>query len=185
MKYTIFLDRDGVINVDSADYIKKPSEFEFIPKSQEAIALLCQNNFQIILITNQSLIGRKMASRETLDAIFDKLRKGVEDAGGKINDIFFCPHTPEDMCECRKPKPKMILDAAKKYDIDLSHSLMVGDSSKDIECGLNAGCGKTILVKTGNGKKACEILFQQGIEPDAIAVDLHDAALWIINHVIN
>ncbi|MCF6248037.1 MAG: D-glycero-beta-D-manno-heptose 1,7-bisphosphate 7-phosphatase [Desulfobacula sp.] len=185
MQYTIFLDRDGVINVDSPDYIKKPSEFEFIPKSRQAVALLNQNNFQIIIITNQSIIGRKMVSQKTLDAIFNKMRKGVETADGKIKDIFFCPHTPDDKCSCRKPKPKMILDAAKKYDIDLSLSIMVGDSSKDIECAINAGCGKTILVQTGNGKKARQTLSQQGIAPDAISANLYDAALWIINNVKN
>ncbi len=79
----------------------------------------------------------------------------------------------------------MILDAAKKYDIDLSHSLMVGDSSKDIECAINARCGKTILVRTGNGKKACKTLSQLGIKPDVIAANLYDAAVWIINHVKN
>lgn len=181
--YTVFLDRDGVINIDSADYIKRPSEFEFIPKSPQAIALLSRHHFRVILITNQSIIGRKMAPQKTLDAIFSKLKKGVEAAGGRINDIFFCPHTPDDKCACRKPKPKMILDAAQKYKIDLSRSVMVGDSSKDIECAINAGCGKTILVQTGNGKKACKTLSRQGIVPDAVTDDLWDAALWIINQV--
>ena len=88
-KPVVFLDRDGVINVDSAEYIKTPDEFEFIPKSPEAVARLCSRGFDVIVITNQSLISRKMAAPETLDAIFEKMKNGIARAGGKILDIFF------------------------------------------------------------------------------------------------
>ncbi len=183
MKYTVFLDRDGVINKDSAAYIKHPSEFEFIPNSTDAIAHLTQNDFTVILITNQSVIGRKMATTETLDAIFDKLKTGVKAVGGKIDDIFYCPHDPKDNCDCRKPKPGMILDAVQKHGIDLGFSFMVGDSAKDIECALNAGCQKTILVKTGNGMAAHADLSGKGIIPDAFVPDLYAAVQWIIGSV--
>ena len=183
MKDIVFLDRDGVINVDSSEYIKNESEFEFIPKSPEAIALLTQNGFNIIVITNQSLIGRNMVSQKTLDAIFKKMKDGVKKAGGDIKDIFYCPHTPEDNCSCRKPNPGLILEAQKKYQIDLNQSFMVGDSAKDIECARNAGCSKTLLVKTGNGLKAQQQLSQKGIIPDFIGTDLYETALWIINSV--
>ena len=183
MGYIVFLDRDGVINIDSSEYVKNESEFEFIPKSPEAIALLCKNGFHVIVITNQSLIGRKMISRKTLDAIFKKMKEGVKKAGGNIKDIFFCPHTPEECCSCRKPKPGLILDAQKKYQIDLAQSCMVGDSAKDIECARNAGCSKTLLVKTGNGLKAEHKLYEKGITPDFIGSDLYETALWIIKNV--
>jgi len=183
MKHIVFLDRDGVINIDSSEYIKNESEFEFIPGSPEAIALLCKNGFHVIVITNQSLIGRKMATQQTLDAIFKKMQEGVKKAGGEIKDIFFCPHTPEDSCSCRKPKPGLILEAQKKYQIDLARSCMVGDSEKDIECARNAGCSKTLLVKTGNGSAAVKQLAQKGITPDFIGSDLYETALWIINSV--
>jgi histidinol-phosphate phosphatase family protein len=183
MEYTVFLDRDGVINMDSSDYIKTQSEFEFIPKSPEAIALLCRNGFHVIVITNQSLIGRNMATQKTLDAIFKKMENGVKKAGGKIKDIFFCPHTPEDNCSCRKPKPGLILKAQQKYHIDLAQSCMVGDSVKDMECARNAGCAKTLLVKTGNGLKAQHRLSCKGATPDYIASDLYEAACWIIKNV--
>ncbi|NOX32883.1 MAG: D-glycero-beta-D-manno-heptose 1,7-bisphosphate 7-phosphatase [Deltaproteobacteria bacterium] len=183
MGYIVFLDRDGVINIDSSSYIKNESEFEFIPKSPEAVALLCQNGFQVIVITNQSLIGRKMASPQQLDAVFEKMKKGIEKAGGRIKDIFFCPHTPEDNCFCRKPKPGLILNARDKYHLDLDQSCMVGDSAKDIECAQNAGCSKVLLVKTGNGSKAQKELSLKGITPDHIACDLYEAALWIILNV--
>ncbi len=183
MGYTVFLDRDGVINIDSPNYIKNDSEFEFIPKSPEAIALLCKSGFDVIVITNQSLIGRKMASQKTLDAIFEKMNKGVKKAKGKILDIFFCPHTPQENCSCRKPAPGLIINAQKTYDIDLARSCMVGDSAKDIECALNAGCAKTFLVKTGNGNKAIQELSYKGITPDHIFSDLYEASCWIIENV--
>ncbi len=182
MGYTVFLDRDGVINKDSSEYIKHPTEFEFIPKSAEAIALLNQHGFQVVVITNQSLIGRNMATRKTLDAIFSKMKEGIKKAGGDIKDIFYCPHHPEDNCTCRKPKPGLIRDAQRKYRIDLNHSCMVGDSAKDIECARNAGCAKTILVKTGNGLTAMDQLAKKKVSPDYFASDLYEAARWIIRN---
>ena len=182
MTKTIFLDRDGVINADSDAYIKSPSEFHFIPKSPEAIALLIQHGFKVIIITNQSMIARKLAPPEMLNAIFEKMITGVKTAGGRIDDIYFCPHHPDDGCSCRKPQPKMILDAAKHHDLDLGESVMVGDSAKDIECGRNAGCGSTILVQTGNGKRAEMDLSDRGIQPDIVIADLYEAARWIINN---
>jgi len=181
-EYTVFLDRDGVINHDSDAYIKHPDEFHFISKSPDAIALLNAKGFQVILITNQSAVGRGMISRPTLDAILKKMTHGVEQAGGRIKDIFFCPHTPDQGCECRKPKPGMILNAVACHAIDLSKSFMVGDSAKDIECGKNAGCAKTILVKTGNGEKALAALTEKGIAPDYFAKDLYEAACWITDN---
>ncbi len=183
MEYTVFLDRDGVINKDSPDYIKHPAEFEFIPESAEAISLLTQHGFQIIVITNQSLIGRKMATLDTLDSIFKKMDAGVKDEGGQIKDIFFCPHHPEENCACRKPKTGLIRKAQEQHQIRLDKSCMVGDSEKDIECALNAGCSKTVLVRTGNGKKAEQGLLKKGIIPDYTASNLYDAALWIIKNV--
>lgn len=178
-QYTVFLDRDGVINHDSDAYIKHPDEFHFISKSPDAIALLNAKGFQVILITNQSAVARGMISVQTLDAILKKMTRGVEQAGGRIKDIFFCPHGPNQGCDCRKPKPGMILQAVACHGIDLKKAFMIGDSAKDIECGKNAGCAITILVKTGNGKKALAALTEKGIVPDFLAGDLYEAALWI------
>jgi D-glycero-D-manno-heptose 1,7-bisphosphate phosphatase len=183
MGNTVFLDRDGVINVDSPNYIKNEFEFEFIPKSPEAIALLCKSGFDVILITNQSMIGRKMVNQKTLDTIFEKMNTGITKCGGQILDIFFCPHTPKENCACRKPAPGLILDAQKKHEINLLESCMIGDSAKDIECALNAGCAKTFLVKTGNGPKAEQELSHKGITPDQIFTDLYEAVCWIIENV--
>ena len=181
-KPIVFLDRDGVINQDSEDYIKNPSEFHFIPRSPEAVALLNRHGFEVIVITNQSLIGRKMADLPTLEAIFDKMKTGIEQAGGRIRDIFFCPHAPEEGCDCRKPKPGLIFKAAQVHGIDPAEAVMVGDSAKDIECGRNAGCGRTCLVATGNGQNALKDLNQKGMSPDYLGTDLYDVAEWIIKN---
>lgn len=183
MTFTVFLDRDGVINADSPLYIKSPDEFHFIPNSPEAMAELCAHGCEIILITNQSAVGRKMITRDTLTAIFRKLEKGVQRAGGKVRDIFFCPHTPDQGCDCRKPLPGLIEQAVKKYKIDPMRSVMVGDSAKDIECGRAAGCRATVLVATGNGAAAKAALEEKGMAPDYYARDLFDAAQWIITHL--
>ncbi|MCP3898777.1 MAG: D-glycero-beta-D-manno-heptose 1,7-bisphosphate 7-phosphatase [Desulfobacteraceae bacterium] len=179
MKYTVFLDRDGVINNDSSAYIKTQSEFTFIDKSPEAIALLNRSEFDVIVITNQSAIARKLTTFEELEKIFTKMKSGVKNVGGYIKDVFYCPHLPDAGCDCRKPEPGMIFQAQKKYKIDLQFSCMIGDSVKDIECAKNAGCGLSVLVKTGNGKKAEKLLAAKGINPDFVANNLFEAVLWL------
>lgn len=177
----VFLDRDGVINRDSVDYIKSWQEFEFLPGSLEAIRKLTENGFSIIIITNQSAINRKIFTYDTLTTIHTRMLKTVRANGGRITDIFFCPHAPEENCDCRKPKPEMILKARQKYDIDLAAAFMVGDNAKDIECARNAGCGKALLVKTGNGHQAEKILAQAKKDPDFVAANLLEAVEWIIS----
>jgi D-glycero-D-manno-heptose 1,7-bisphosphate phosphatase len=182
MQNVVFLDRDGVINHDSPDYIKSWSEFEFLPGSLEALKQLKLNGFPVIIITNQSVIHRKMVTKKDLDFIHDMMKETVQSSGGDIKDIFYCPHIPEDRCDCRKPKPGLIYKAQKRYKIDLETSIMVGDSAKDIECARNAGCGSAILVKTGNGVAAENILKDKMIHPDVIVRDLLEAVNWIIAH---
>ncbi len=172
----VFLDRDGVINADSPDYIKSWGEFRFLPGSLDAIRRLTEGGFAVIVITNQSAVGRGMISEETLRDIHRRMRKAITESGGEITDIFYCPHRPDEECGCRKPKPGMIMEAARRYDIDLSAAWMIGDSAKDIECGRNAGCGRTILVETGTGINAKRILESKNIMPDHIARNLSDAA---------
>jgi len=180
LQRVVFLDRDGVINKDSPSYIKSWAEFEFLPGSLEAIRKLTLSGFEIIIITNQSAINRKIITIDQLETMHTRLNEAVESNGGKIRDIFFCPHTPEEVCICRKPKPGLIYRARKKYQIDLERSAMVGDSAKDIECAKNAGCRYAILVKTGNGMKAENRLTEKAICPDFVAQDLLDAANWTV-----
>jgi len=178
---TVFMDRDGVINQDSPDYIKSPDEFTFIKGSCDAIARLSKLGKKIIIITNQSAVGRQFMSHSILSDIFEKLTKGVEDKGGKLDDIVYCPHHPDDHCLCRKPLPGMIIQSAEKHSLDLSRSCMIGDSVKDIECGLSAGVRYLILVKTGNGLMSEKLLKEKNIKPDYFADDLDAAARWIVS----
>ena len=181
LEKVVFLDRDGVINEDSPNYVKNWKEFHFIPGSLDAIKKLHDNHFTTIVITNQSVVGRKISSPENLDEIHRNMSDAVKRHGGSLRDIFFCPHRPEDGCVCRKPKPEMIFQAQKKYDINLSTACMVGDSAKDIECALNAGLKHALLVKTGNGTRAEIILKEKKIIPDFVAEDLKDAVEWIVD----
>lgn len=178
---TVFLDRDGVINEDSPDYIKCWAEFHLIPGSLEAIARLTRSGFSIIVITNQSVINRRMVVLTELQTMHRHLRQAVCDSGGRITDIFFCPHRPDEHCGCRKPKPGMIFAARDRHGLDLSSAVMVGDSVKDIMAGKAAGCGQTVLVKTGNGTTAIQSLEESGHSPDHVAADLDQAVQWILD----
>ena len=181
LENVVFLDRDGVINEDSPNYIKNWKEFHFLPGSLEALKELHTNDFTAIVITNQSMIGRKISGPENLKEIHRNMSDAAKRHGGIICDIFFCPHSPDGNCTCRKPKPGLILQAQEKYDIDLSTACMVGDSAKDIECALSAGLRHAILVRTGNGKRAELILKEKNIIPDYVAEDLMDAVEWILD----
>jgi len=180
LKKVVFLDRDGTINVDSANYIKSRSEFEFISGSIEAIRDLTVNGFTAIVITNQSALARGFVSPEELDAMHAVMCREVAAAGGKITDLFFCPHLPDEGCECRKPAPGLIVQANQRYNIDLADSIMVGDSAKDIACGRNAGCGRTVLVKSGVGPDVEKELIKKSISVDFVAQNLREAVGWIL-----
>jgi len=177
----VFLDRDGVINRDSPNYVKSWSEFEFLPGSIEAIRNLTVSGFATIMITNQSAVNRRLISHTELQTIHTRMNAALKRRNGHIQDIFFCPHRPDERCACRKPKAGLIHQAQSKYRIDLSQSFMVGDNAKDIECARNAGCGCAILVQSGIGAEAAEILAAQDISPDFIARDLSEAVNWIMN----
>lgn len=175
-----FLDRDGVINRDSAAYIKSREEFEFLPGSIPALVRLCEAGYDVIIITNQSAVNRGMITLKSLDDMHRMMKKTIQRHGGRIRDIYYCPHRPDEGCDCRKPKPGLIFKACDQYKIDLNHSIMVGDSAKDIECARNAGCAKAVLVKTGNGPKSEKELKDRGTAVDFVAENLHDAVEWIV-----
>jgi len=147
----IILDRDGVINEDSDEYIKSPDEWIPIPGSLEAIGKLSQNGFRIIIITNQSGIGRKIFSVDMLHAIHKKMITHLSEFGGVIDGILFCPCKPEDHCNCRKPKPGLYNDVSNRLQMSLKNVFCVGDKITDIEAAKNAG-GSPILVRTGKSK---------------------------------
>ena len=148
----IILDRDGVINEDSDDYIKSPDEWIPISGSLESIGNLSQNGFRVIIITNQSGIGRKIFSIEMLHAIHKKMNTHLSQFGGVIDGIFFCPCKPEENCNCRKPKPGLYNDVSYRLRMPLKNVFCVGDKITDIQAAENAG-GNPILVRTGKGKE--------------------------------
>ncbi len=181
LQNVIFLDRDGVINHDSPDYIKSWEEFEFLPGALEAMAALTRAGYHLIVITNQSVIGRGMVPPEVLEDMFGRMRRAVTAAGGKIFDIFFCPHRPDENCDCRKPEPGLIFQAKTRYGIDLPAAVMIGDNIKDVLCGQNAGCGATVLVRTGSGALAEQELATRQVTPTLIVDDLAAAADTILS----
>lgn len=148
----IILDRDGVINYDSDQFIKSPQEWRPIEGSMEAIALLNQWGWRVVVCTNQSGIGRGLYGMDTLNAIHDKMIKAVAHVGGSIDAVFFCPHTNADNCDCRKPKPGMLKEIAARYNLDLAGVPVVGDSLRDLESAVAVGA-QPILVLTGKGRK--------------------------------
>lgn len=144
----IFLDRDGVINRERADYVKSWDELELLPGSLEALVHLAALDIPVIIITNQSAIGRGVVDVKTVEAIHERLIKLIQQNGGRIDDVFFCPHSPDEACKCRKPKPGMLLLAANKYQLNLNRCIFIGDSITDFQAAQTAGCN-SILVKSG------------------------------------
>jgi len=147
----VILDRDGVINADSDEFIKSPDEFVPLPGSIEAIAQLCRAGFRVVIASNQSGVGRGLFSLDTLELIHAKLRAEVAAAGGVIAGIFFCPHEPDANCDCRKPKPGLLRQIAAAFDCDLRGVPVVGDSARDLEAA-TAVDARPVLVRTGNGR---------------------------------
>lgn len=172
----IVLDRDGVINEDSPFYIKSPDEWHAITGSLEAIAKLQHNGYKVVIATNQSGIAKYYFTADTLHSIHKKMIEQIAAAGGnfEINDIFVCPHGPEDNCACRKPKPGMLLQAAHKFNIIPSEMLVIGDSMCDILAAKACGAS-SILVKTGKGE---ETLQTQNIDVPVYA-DLSEAINFV------
>ncbi len=174
----IILDRDGVINEDSDDYIKSPDEWHAIPGSLEAITTLSQNGYQVIIATNQSGIGRKLFTIDDLNAIHLKMKSHLAQYGGVIDAIFFCPHQPKDDCNCRKPKPGLYNDISERLRVSLNKVYCVGDKMTDIKAIQSAG-GKPVLVRTGKGQSEID----QGLVPSGIPV-YDDLATFVNEKII-
>ncbi|HPV31173.1 MAG TPA: D-glycero-beta-D-manno-heptose 1,7-bisphosphate 7-phosphatase [Methylotenera sp.] len=147
----VILDRDGVINQDSTQFIKNPDEWIPIPGSLEAIALLNQSGFKVAIATNQSGISRGLFDMATLNAIHDKMHHALSSYGGRVDAIFYCPHAADEHCHCRKPEAGMIEEIGKRFSIDLVGVPAVGDALRDLQAFANAGC-QPILVRTGKGE---------------------------------
>ena len=185
MKRAVFIDRDGTINVER-DYLYRTEEFEFIPGAAQAVRLLNEAGFLVIVVTNQSGVARGYYTEEDVHLLHRHISTLFEQAGSRVDAWFYCPHHPSGRgsyalpCRCRKPQPGMLLEAARRFDIDLDSSIMIGDKLVDVEAGRAAGC-RSILVRTGYGRREEEVGLPAGIEvfDDLLAVaeqitELHD-----------
>ncbi len=169
----IILDRDGVINRDSADFIRSPEEFVALPGSMEAIGKLSQAGIRVAVASNQSGLGRGYLDRQTLYSIHRKLRRGAARFGGEVEQIAYCPHLPDAGCDCRKPKPGLFFRLLRRLNLEASEVIAVGDSARDVQAANAAGV-EARLVLTGNGQKAQREL------------DLPDSKTWRdLAHVVS
>jgi D-glycero-D-manno-heptose 1,7-bisphosphate phosphatase len=148
----VILDRDGVINIDSDQFIKTPEEWKPIPGSLDAIARLNHAGYRVVIASNQSGIGRGLFDMAALNAINEKMYKALAQVGGRIDALFYCPHPAEANCTCRKPKPGMFEDVARRFNVSLAGVPSIGDSLRDLQAAVAAG-GMPVLVLTGKGAK--------------------------------
>ena len=150
MKKAVFLDRDGVI-IEQVAYLSRPEQVALIPGAVEALRLIHRQGDLAVVISNQSGVGRGYFKTTDVDAVHDRIQELLAQSGEKVDEFRYCPHAPDEACSCRKPSPEMILRAAERFGIDVRASLMLGDRMSDLECGVNAGCAKSVLVRTGYG----------------------------------
>ena len=182
---TMFLDRDGVINRNlDNDYVKSWDEFEFLPNALKANQHLTNAGYRVIVITNQACVNKGIISSQTLDGIHQRMVAEIERAGGCIHAIYYCPHREEERCDCRKPRPGMLIQAAHEHAVDLPHACLIGDSIRDIAAGQQVGC-RTFLVLTGHTsqryqKQAQNATFCNNPKPEKFFADLYSAALWFL-----
>ena len=189
---TIFLDRDGVINRNPPNkgYVRKWAEFTFIPNARKAIRELTESGYRVIVVTNQAGIGRGLYSEQSLADIHSRMVAEISKTGGTIDAVYYCPHHPDAGCECRKPKPGMLIRAAREHNIELSNAYLIGDVPTDIEAGQRAGV-TTFLVLTGLGQesyshyintKPCRRADENDYRPDKIFTSLYTATRWLIKN---
>ncbi|TNE79271.1 MAG: D-glycero-beta-D-manno-heptose 1,7-bisphosphate 7-phosphatase [Gammaproteobacteria bacterium] len=182
MSKLVILDRDGVINQDSDDYVKSLAEWIPIPGSIEAIARLAKAGYRVVVATNQSGIGRGLFDLDDLEAMHARLTALVEDQGGELSGIFYCPHTPEDHCHCRKPAAGLIDAIAEEFGTSLAGVPLIGDSLRDLQAGLKHHC-TPILVRTGKGA-VTETKLTSQVEPElrqaAVFDDLAQAVSYLL-----
>jgi D-glycero-D-manno-heptose 1,7-bisphosphate phosphatase len=162
MHRAVFLDRDGVLIENRADYVRDWSHVTLLPWTVDALRGFHEKGLKIIVVTNQSAVGRGLLSFETAHAINNRLTKTIMESGGWIDAVYMCPHQPQDQCTCRKPQAGLLLQAARELSLDLGSSWMVGDAWSDLLAGQAAGLQGTILVRTGRG--ASQLLEAQPIE---------------------
>jgi histidinol-phosphate phosphatase family protein len=176
---TIFLDRDGVINENRPDYVKNWGEFCFVPGAREAIVALTQAGHRIVVCTNQAGIAKGIIACDTLEDIHRRMLAGIRSVGGCIEKVYYCPHSKDAQCICRKPHPGLLLRARDELDLNMHDALFIGDSITDIRAGLAAGV-HGMLVLTGLGREQLRHHSHEAGGPFLVMVDLKHAAQIII-----
>jgi D-glycero-D-manno-heptose 1,7-bisphosphate phosphatase len=176
----IFLDRDGVINVNRIDHVKSWDEFVFLPNVLTALQQLAPSDFRVVVTTNQAAIARGLVAEDTVRRIHARMIAEVKRAGGRIDAVYFCPHHPDEKCGCRKPQPGLFVRAARDLDIDLTRSLVVGDAFSDIAAARAIGA-RPILVLTGRGRAQRAEMVANDHTGYEIVDDLLGAVEWILH----
>ena len=178
----VFLDRDGVLNQNRADYVRTWQQVEFLPGVFQAMQRLAASPFVIVVVTNQSAVGRGLMTAEGLAVINGGIVQQVQQAGGRIDAVYACPHRPDEGCPCRKPRPGMLLQAAQDLGIDLARSFLVGDAISDLEAATAAGC-RPLMVLTGRGRKQAAGLATSGLGDAPVLADLGEAEDWVLKQL--
>ena len=143
---TVFVDRDGVINVNRAEHVRTWSDLEFLPGALDGLALLTRSGFEVVVVTNQAIVNRGVVSRDAVDLIHLRMVAEIERHGGAVRAVLLCPHRPDEGCGCRKPAPGLLIGAAARLGIDPSDALMIGDHPHDLEAARRAGCSSILLL---------------------------------------
>lgn len=180
----VILDRDGVINQDSSDYIKTPEQWVPIPGSLEAIARLCRSEYRVVIITNQSGIGRGLYTLDTMNKIHMRMFELVSQKGGEIDALLFCPHAPEAECECRKPRAGLFHELTRRLKVNVAGVPAVGDSPRDLDAAIAAGA-QPVLVRTGKGAETAGAIErgEYGRFKDVRVYD--DLAAFVDHHMLS
>ena len=174
----VFLDRDGVINENRADYVKSWDELKLLPGALDALRALAASPFAVVVVSNQAAVNRGLLSRQILEDMHQRLQTLVTAAGGQLDAIYYCPHRPDETCACRKPQPGMLLEAAGSLHLALERSYLVGDAITDLEAAVAVGV-QPLLVLTGRGSEHAVLLDQQSHVACPVVDDLRAAVAWI------
>ena len=177
----IFIDRDGVIIENRDDYVRSWDDVFIFPQALSALSRINDSEYKIVIITNQSAVGRGLISHSTADEINQRLITEIHAAGGRIDGVFMCPHAPEFGCSCRKPKPGLLFAAAAELSINLGQSVMFGDALTDIIAGQAAGVRNNIMVLSGRGAEQSKLSHPEDLEP----FDIYDSLLDAVNHLFS
>lgn len=180
MHAAIFMDRDGVIIENRSAYVRNWTDVEIYPQALLSLAKVSTSPYKFVIITNQSAVGRGLISIKTANEINDRLVKHITNSGGRIDGVFMCPHTPQDLCNCRKPKPDLLFQAAQSLSIDLAKSYFIGDAISDLLAGQAAGVKQAILVLTGRGKTQSLMPKPDKLKPYLTYPSLSDALSALI-----